>query len=151
MVGVVLVVVSQYLLANWLRRRMERSIRAEYDRQLSHFKHELLEDLGRDLAERRKEERGLDPEQILERASRVASFLAYVRASEDIRHPDFLKMAWELSLWLPAEICGMLRDCRYGLCSDEELKEVLLATRKFLLKGQAGALHPEEIPPFVNP
>lgn len=142
--GVVLVLIGQYLLANWLATQIVNSSQADLERKLSSFKREL----DQLLADSQQTEQAFDEERILDRASRVASLLTYVRAAEDIKHPDFLRMAWELSLWLPAGIYAKLRECRFGLCSDDEVKEVLLATRKYLLKDKAEGMTKEDIPPL---
>lgn len=144
MAGVATLLIAQYLLANWLATRIVNSSQADLERNLSSFKQEL----NKLLKDCQKTEQAFDEERILDRASRVASLLTYVRAAEDIKHPDFLRMAWELSLWLPAGIFAKLRECRFGLCSDDEIKEVLLATRKYLLKDKAEGLTKEDIPPL---
>ena len=39
--GIVVILVIQFLLANWLKARIEGSIKADYDRQLTTFKHDF--------------------------------------------------------------------------------------------------------------
>ena len=57
----------------------------------------------------------------------------------------FHKMAWELALWLPADIVRDLTTC---LCKVENApteKQVLILVRKHLLGDDAGDLQAEQI------
>lgn len=136
----ILAAVVRFLASTWVKARIENSVRAEYDRLLSDYKYEL----GQKLEDYRNDAK------IRERAAGVVTMLSYVRKMGDLEDPKFIKKAWELSLWLPADIYAKLKDCAYGDGSDKDVKEVLLATRKILLGDKAGVINPDDIPPSVE-
>jgi hypothetical protein len=105
-----LVGILQFLASKWLEIRLTASITHEYDRKLEEYRFEM----------RRREQ-----------AARVAKLLA-LSYRPDVAVHEFNELAWELSLWLPADLVRELTRC---LCRAEGAmnpKELLIAIRKQL-------------------
>ncbi len=134
--AVVLLASLQWLIATLIKARIELSVKAEYDRQLEIFRlelHKRLEDYRNET-------------KIREQAARVAEFLAFARWNQDKESSEeFDRQAWELSLWLPAEIYIELAKLLAGDASAKPLKEILIDVRKLLLKDNAGDLSADKI------
>jgi hypothetical protein len=85
-------------------------------------------------------------QKIIDQAARVAELLAMVYSPDSKDDTErFHRLAWELSLWLPAE---MVRDITRCLCQDEagkRPKEILIAARKILLSDPNDSLLAEQI------
>jgi hypothetical protein len=145
--GIVGLLVIQFLLATWLKARIEGSIRTEYDRQLTAYKHEFdkkIEDYRNDI-------------RIREQAAKIADLLAYARWNQGTNGEAFDRKVWELSLWLPTDICCQLSECLAKKRDIGSVKQILIDVRKLLLKDKAGELnagnilHAEIVPPVPKP
>ncbi len=141
-ITVLLAVIVHFLASTWLKARIEVSVKAEYDKLLEGYKHELgkkLEDYKNDI-------------KIREQAAKVAEFLAFVRWNQKaMKGEEFDRRAWELSLWLPTEIYVEVAKCLVGTDDARHMKQILIDVRKHLLKDDAGALIADNILHFVNP
>ena len=122
--------ILQFGLSTWVKVRIEESVKYGYARKLEDYRNEI---------------------KIREQAARVASFLAYAKWHQSqLDGEDFDKTAWELSLWLPPEVCRELKKSLVGERTDETMKQVLLAARKVLLGDKAGDLSANDILYFVK-
>ncbi|MFH1066984.1 MAG: hypothetical protein V1746_03705 [bacterium] len=114
--------------------RLSNSIKHEYDRKLSDIEHEHDRQLEEFRFEMKKQEQ----------AARVAKLLA-MRYYSDFFRPDekFFELAWELTLWLPADIVCELSNC---LCrpTSEDPRELLISIRE-KLQGKKDDLRAEQI------
>ncbi|HSY19768.1 MAG TPA: hypothetical protein VK815_15600 [Candidatus Acidoferrales bacterium] len=122
--GVMLLAGLQFWLTTWLKARIEESIKHEYAMKLEDYKNDI---------------------KIREQASKVAALLANVRWNDGKSNQELDRMAWELSLWLPTDLCCRLTEVLVRGQSVGELKQILIDVRKLLLKEQAGDLKPEQI------
>lgn len=131
----ILIGVLYFLVTTWLKSRLEESIKLENAKIMaevtSKFQKEL-EDYKNSI-------------KIREQAARVADFLAYA-FSGSITPREFNRLAWELSLWLPADLVRDISEC---LASQEQSKptpkEVLIKVRKLLLQDPEDELRPENL------
>jgi len=140
--SVVFLAALQWFLTTWLKARIEASVKAEYDRQLTSYKH----DFDKKLEDYKNEAK------IREQAAKVAEFLAFVRwHQKDMKGEDFDKKAWELSLWLPTEIYIEVAKCLAGADDAKHMKQILIDVRKHLLGKDAGNLIAENILHCANP
>lgn len=105
-----LVGVIQYLASKWLESRLTNSIKHEYDCKLEEYRFEM----------RRREQ-----------AARVAKLLAINFRPGTTAH-EFNELAWELSLWLPADLVRELTRCLCGAEGAMHPKQLLIAIRKQL-------------------
>ena len=87
-----LVGIVQFLASKWLESRLTQSIKHEYDRKLEEYRFEM----------RRSEQ-----------AARVAKLLA-LNDRPGVAPHEFNELAWELSLWLPADLVRELTRCLCG-------------------------------------
>lgn len=112
----------QWMVSKWFEARLVQSIKHEYDKRMEELRFET-----------RKREQ----------AARVSELLAS-EFSADPETERFNRLAWELSLWLPADI---VRELTRYLCKDDTAKhpkEILIAIRR-LLHGDKDMLEPEMI------
>lgn len=107
---VALVAIIQFLVSKWLESRITQSIKHEYDRKLEEYRFEM----------RRREQ-----------AARVAKLLALSYRPGVAAH-EFNELAWELSLWLPADLVRELTRCLCRADGAMNPKELLIAIRKQL-------------------
>ena len=114
----------QFLASKWLEKRLESSIRHEYDRKLEEFRSDI----------RRREQ-----------AARVAKLLALRFRQPPISAAEFNELAWELSLWLPADLVRELTRCLCGAEGAKNPKEILIAVRKHILGKDDDGLLAEQI------
>jgi hypothetical protein len=117
----------QFLLAIWIKFRLEASIKAEKDRLLEEFKYQM----------RAKEQ-----------AAKVAEYFSYYfrlrETSSDEEYRRVNQLGWELALWLPTDVYREVSRA-VRLNSDEHnILSSLIAVRK-LLKSQPGDLSPNEL------
>lgn len=92
--------VLQWLLAEWLKARLQASLKHEYDKKLESIKADLskaLEDYRAEI--RRREE-----------AAKVAEILAN-EFSENDASRSFNKLAWEIVLSMPPEVVATFAKC----------------------------------------
>src|SRR5689334_2962873 len=92
-VGVLLLAALQFLVGLWIKARLEGSIKHEYDRRLKDYEAQI---------------------RIREQAARVAELLA-MRFDPQATPAQFNRLAWELSLWLPAQLVCDLTQCLVGV------------------------------------
>ena len=90
--------------------RLTQSIKHAYDRKLEEYRSEI----------RRREQ-----------AARVAKLLA-LSYRPDVTAHEFNELAWELSLWLPADLVRELTRCLCRAEGAKDLKQLLIAIRKQL-------------------
>ena len=106
-----LVAIIQLIGVTWLKSWVTAHVKHEWDRKLEDYRSET----------RRREQ-----------AAQVAQLLALNYRPGTAAH-EFNALAWELTLWLPADLVRELTRC---LCQTEGAmspKEVLIAIRKHLL------------------
>lgn len=119
--------VIQFLLATWLKARLEESIKAEKDRLLEEYKYDI---------------------KAKEQAAKVAEYFSYYfRLKADSSEADYRKanqLAWELALWLPEEIYNLVREAVADPNGEANILSALIAVRKILLKN-AGMLNQDQI------
>lgn len=120
-----------FLLKTWIEARLKASIEHEYDRKLEALRFQM---------------------RAREQAAKVAELMAEARDGSTELTPDraksINKLAWELSLWLPADT---VRELTSHLCYAEgskTMKEVLVAVRKHILADPKDDLKPEQIVHF---
>lgn len=99
-----------FFASKWIEARLTASIKAEYDRKLADYQAEL----------RRREQ-----------AARVAKLLA-LRFQDELPAHEFNELAWEVSLWLPADRVRDLTTCLCGVEGAMQPKEMLISIRKLL-------------------
>ena len=85
--------VLQWLLAEWLKARLQASLKHEYDKKLEIIRNELSKAMEDYRAEIRRREQ----------ASKVAELLAN-EFSENDSCRTFNKLAWEIALAMPPEV-----------------------------------------------
>lgn len=136
-VVVLFAAVIRFLASTWIKARIETSVKAEYDRQLTAYKHEFdkkLEDYRNEI-------------KVREQAAGVAALLAKVKwCTGPTQGEELDRLGWELSLWLPPQVVRELKNCLDGNQNNQEIRHVLIETRKALLREKAGELLPEDIP-----
>jgi hypothetical protein len=118
----------QFLASRWVESRLKASIEHEYNQKLEDYRFEM----------RRREQ-----------AARVAKLLA-MSFRNDIPVHDFNELAWELSLWLPADLVRELTRCLCGAPGAMNPKELLIAIRK-QLHSKADDLTADQIVHRVEP
>jgi hypothetical protein len=92
--------VLQWLIAEWLKARLQASLRHEYDKKLESIKSDFskaLEDYRTEIRRR-------------EQAAKVAEVLAN-EFSEDDASRSFNKLAWEIVLSMPPEVVERFAKC----------------------------------------
>lgn len=109
----------QFLASKWIEKRLESSIRNAYDRKLEEFRSEV----------RRREQ-----------AARVAKLLAMHFRQPPPSAAEFNELAWELSLWLPADLVRALTACLCGAQDAKNPKEILIEVRRHLNPQEDGLL-----------
>jgi hypothetical protein len=127
--GVALAGVLQFLFVLLLRTRLENSVRHQYDRLLIDYQRQV---------------------RIREQASRVAELLAH-RYSSNIDPEKFNRLAWELSLWLPAPLVCDLTRCLVADANAKTPKEILIEVRKVLLENPKDPLIAENLVHIEDP
>jgi hypothetical protein len=120
-----------FLLKTWIEARLKASIEHEYDRKLEALRFEM---------------------RAREQAAKVAELMTEARDGSTELTPDpaknINKLAWELSLWLPADT---VRELISHLCYAEgskTMKEVLVDVRKHILANPKDDLKAEQIVHF---
>lgn len=120
--------ILQFLLSNWIKSRLENSIKHEYDKFLEEYKYEI---------------------KVREQAARVSKYLALARRlKEDSPESDYERanqLSWELAMWLPSNIYKSM--AKAIVTPDNETNEltVTIEVRKILLKDKAGNLKSDDI------
>jgi hypothetical protein len=117
------IAVVQFLLALWLKARLEGSIKHSYDTRLKDYEFQL---------------------KIREQAARVAEFLAFA-FSPQADPMRFNQLAWELSLWLPAPLVCDISRCLARDVEAKTPKQILIEVRKILLQAPNDPLLAENI------
>lgn len=123
------------LLHKWLEMRLEKSIQHEYDKKLEAVRHE----------HERQMEDYRNSVRIREQAARVVDLLVQAHYSTTQDPEKFNRLAWELSLWLPADLVWELTRL---FCNDpgaKHPKEILVAVRRILLQDPNDKLQPAQI------
>jgi hypothetical protein len=124
-----------WLGSKWLEARLQASIQHEYDKKMEAIRHEY----ERQMEDYRNSIR------IREQAARVVDLLVHAHHAKAPDPEKFNRLAWELSLWLPADL---IRELTRLLCSDpgaKHPKEILVAVRRILLQDPNDPLEPAEI------
>ena len=119
----VLIAIVQFLATMWLKARLEAGIRNEYDEKLELFKAEI---------------------RTREQAARVAKLFA-MAADHSSSPAQFNELAWELSLWLPADIVRHITKCLCNVPNAKAHKDILIDVRKLLLQNDKDDLLAEQI------
>jgi hypothetical protein len=127
--SVVLLAGLQFGLMTLLKVRIEESVKHENAKKLEDYRNDI---------------------KIREQAAKVAQLLAHVRWHDGKGNEELDRMAWELSLWLPTDLCCRLTEALVKNESVGDFKQVLIDVRKLLLKDQAGDLKAENIPHLNN-
>jgi len=123
-----------FLASKWTEARITASIKSEYDRKLADYQAEL----------KRREQ-----------ASRIADLLTrFHYSTEPIiankqNKLDFMKLAWELSIWLPPDTVRSLSEHLINWTPGnvkkvKDPKTILIEVRK-ILHGKSDDLLPEQI------
>lgn len=128
------------VLNKWLELRLEKSIQHEYDKKLEAVRHEY---------ERRMEDYRNNV-RIREQAARVVDLLVHAHYSTTPDPAEFNRLAWELSLWLPADLVWELTQMLCG-ASKKDPKDILVAVRRILLQDPNDKLEPGQIVHMPRP
>jgi hypothetical protein len=122
--SILAIAVIQYLLAIWLKTRLETSIKYFYDKKMAEFNYDI---------------------HVREQAAKIADFFAEWSRGEQADKSKLAKYSMELSLWLPAEIYKEIAKC--VCCTEERINsnEILVRIRKYLLRDSAGTLNANDI------
>ena len=124
-----------WLVSKWLEARLQASIQHEYDQKMEAIRHQY----ERQMEDYRNSIR------IREQAARVVELLAHAHYTTTPDPEKFNRMAWELSLWLPADLVWELTRL---FCNDpgaKKPKEILVAVRRILLQDPDDKLQPAQI------
>jgi hypothetical protein len=122
--NVLLLGLLQFLVAAWLKARLEESIKHEYSRALEDYRFTL---------KRREYAAGV--------ADLLSTWLASGESQDKIR---LNKIAWELSLWLPSDLVREMTNCLSQEEGAPDPVELLIAVRK-LLQDRGDNLKSDEI------
>ena len=120
LVALIAALVIFYLIRKWFDARLVESIRGEYQRELAKLNHDFAKKL-----EDYKEEI-----KIRAQAARTAELLAVALSSDNGKARELNKLAWELSLWLPANLVIDLANCLAPSENPKHPKEILVEVRK---------------------
>lgn len=112
-----------WLVSKWLEARLQASIKHEYDKKLEDYRNST---------------------RTREQAARVVDLLAYVHYTTNPDPEKFNRMAWELSLWLPADLVWELTQMLCG-ASKKDPKEFIVIVRRILLQNPNDKLEPGQI------
>lgn len=124
-----------WLVSKWLEARLQASIQHEYDKKMEAIRHQY----ERQMEDYRNSIR------IREQAARVVDLLVHAHHAKAPDPEKFNRLAWELSLWLPADLVWELTRM---LCNDpgaKHPKEILVAVRRILLQDSNDTLLPAQI------
>jgi hypothetical protein len=127
-IAVLLLAVAQFLIGLWIKARLEGSIKHSYDKKLEEFRYDL---------------------RVREQAAKVAEYMELARhLREDSPQDEYRKankLAWELAMWLPADVYKRMAE---SLVRPNEVNNplvVVVAVRKILLGDKAGDLTMDNI------
>lgn len=167
-----------YLISLWIKARLESSIKHEYDKKLADYnlglgrqleEHKLgtnkqLEDYKLAVNTRLEDHKFGVNKQLeeykfdirkREQATKIVELFSLLRSSTGSNAEDdaevlasINRIAWELSLWLPAEIVRELTKCLKEVEESKDPKQILIEIRKVLL-GDNDNLEAEEIVHFT--
>jgi hypothetical protein len=170
--------VLTFLISLWIKSRLENSIKHEYDKKLADYNsglntqledHKLgtnqkLEDYKLDINTRLEDHKFGVNKQLeeykfdirkREQAAKVVQLFSLLHSGVPGDENEEAKalasinsIAWELSLWLPAEIVRELTRCLEEVEGAKDPKQILIEIRKVLL-GHSDDLQPEEIIHFL--
>ncbi|GEM_PF-3262793 len=115
----VIIAILQFGLVTWVKVRIEESVKHDNAKKLEDYRNDI---------------------KIREQASKIAELLAHARWNQGIHGEIFDRKAWELSLWLPTDICCQLTVCLAEKRDIDSIKKLLIEVRKLLLKDKAGDL-----------
>jgi hypothetical protein len=131
-VGVLLLGAVQFLIALWLKSRLEASIKHEYDKRLEEFRFDL---------------------KAREQAAKVAELFAEARDNDPTLSPDrarkLNRYAWELSLWLPADTVREITRQLVFAPDRKDVKELLIMVRRHILRDRSDGLTANDIVHFL--
>ena len=113
-----------YLLSKWLEARLQASIQHEYAKKLEDYRNSI---------------------RIREQATRVVDLLVHVIYAPKRDDEKFVRLVWELALWLPAELVWEVTRLVCGDAGAKDPKEILVAVRRILLQDPSDELKPEQI------
>lgn len=127
-IGLTLIALIQWGLAEWIKSRVQNSIKHEYDRSLEEFKYDI---------------------KVREQAAKVAEYMATARdlkaSDPQSEYQKVNKLAWELGMWLPSETYMKLAESIANPTKTNNPLEMVIAVRKILLKEKAGDLKSDNI------
>lgn len=117
----------QWLLALWVKTRVEASIKAENDRRLEEYRYEI---------------------KTREQAAKVAEYFSYYfglqSTSSEADYRRVNQLAWELALWLPEDVYRQVAKAVKHNDEDHNVLTSLIAVRKVLLQVP-GSLSADEL------
>lgn len=124
--GTILIVslagILQWILAEWLKARLQASLKFEYDKKLEAIKGELskaIEDYRTEIRRR-------------EQAAKVAEVLAN-EFSENDASRAFNKLAWEIALSMPPEVVTSFAKCLQSGGIEVHPKDLIVQLRGIFL------------------
>lgn len=118
----------QFLIAIWIKYRLENSIKHEYDKLAEDYRYNI---------------------RVREQAARVSEYLALARSlkkeSGELEYERANQLSWEMAMWLPADIYRNM--VKAIVAPDGSINEltVVIEVRKLLLGEHAGNLSPDHI------
>jgi hypothetical protein len=123
----ILIVIATSLISMWIKTRLEESIKRIYAEKLEDYKRELS---------------------VRDQAARVAELLALVRSATSADIAKANQLAWELSLWLPAETVRRLAEHLTKAPNQSDHRPTLIEARRILLNLEKPDLTEKEIVTF---
>jgi len=127
-VGVVLLAAIQFLIGIWIKARIEGSIKHSYDQNLEEIRFQM---------------------KVREQAAKVAEYMEKARnLGLDSSAQEFQRanqLAWELAMWLPADIYKLMAQSLVNRSKQNTELHVLIAVRQLLLGNKAGDLTSDNI------
>jgi hypothetical protein len=122
-VGILLLAALQFVIGMWIRSRLDASIKHEYDKTLEEFRYDM---------------------RVREQAAKVAQYMDLARnlrpESALEKYHEANRLAWELAIWLPADVYKRMAESIVNPNQQNNPLEVIIAVRQLLLREQAGNL-----------
>jgi hypothetical protein len=116
----ILLGILQFLFSNWIKLRLENSIKHEYDKFIEDYRYDI---------------------KVKEQASKIAEYLSIIEGKRLDPSGDFdfkraNKLAWELLIWLPEDLYLELKEALDPKKQSEDKNsfKVLLKIREYLKK-----------------
>ncbi len=112
-----------FLARTWVKARIESSVEHEYAKKLELFREEVRD---------REAERT--------QAMKVAALLSEWAKGDGVNKAKFNRLAWELSLWLPADLVRQLTLTICHAPGAPDAKQILVEIRKKIVGRDDGLL-----------